>query len=68
VRTIENDVEFVVGGGALGDAAAGLGIAATVGGGLAAVPTPASPALAGFAVVAGVLAGALAWADTKVSQ
>ena len=58
-------VREVNGGGAYGDISAGLGAAAAVAGGLAAVPTPASGALAGFAVVTGVLSAGAGWLESR---
>lgn len=62
------ETEQVSGAGALNTAAIALGGAAAISGGLAAVPTPASPSLAAFAVVTGVLSATLAYADSKLSN
>lgn len=60
------EISLVDGAGPLAEASMGLGAASVVGGGLACIPTPATPALAAFAVVTGVLSIALAWADSKI--
>jgi len=61
------EIEQVNGGGILGTAGAVLGGASAVAGGLAFVPTPASPALAAFAVVSGVLGATLAAVDASLT-
>ena len=58
------EVEQVSGGGVFATIAFGMGTAAAIAGGLAAVPTPASPALAGFAVLTGVMAAGAGYLDT----
>lgn len=64
-----HEIELVGGGGGpLADAATFFGGAAAISGGLAAVPTPASPALAGFAVMTGVLSAAMNYADNRIGQ
>lgn len=60
------EIDAVDGAGPLAGASLGLGAASVIGGGLACVPTPASPALAAFAVVTGILSIGLAWADSKI--
>jgi hypothetical protein len=57
------EVDQVNGGGVLGTAGAALGGAAVIACGLAAVPTPASPGLLAFGVVAGVLGATFAAVD-----
>lgn len=61
-----NEVDMLAGGAraictSFNDIGIGLGAAAAVGGGLAAIPTPASPALAGFGVLAGLLGAGAAY-------
>lgn len=63
-----NEILVVDGAGPLGDASLALGAASVIGGGLACIPTPATPALAGFAVITGVLSVALAWADSRMEK
>ncbi len=58
-------VEQISGGGLFGQVAAGLAGAAAIAGGLAMVPTPASPALAGFAVLTGVLGAGFAYVEAR---
>ena len=61
------EIQDVNGEGVLGNIAAVFGGASAVAGGLAAVPTPATPALVSFAVVTGVLGAALGIADMMVN-
>jgi hypothetical protein len=61
------EVDQVSGGGVFGTISGGFAAAAAVGGGLAMVPTPATPALAVFAVVTGVLSGVFAMAEAVSS-
>ena len=63
-----DEISAVDGAGPLGDASLALGAASVIGGGLACIPTPATPALAGFAVITGVLSVTLAWADSKMGK
>ncbi len=56
-------VDQVSGGGVFGQISAGFAGAAAVSGGLAFVPTPASPALVGFAVLTGVLSAGFAYLE-----
>jgi hypothetical protein len=63
-----DEVSTVDGAGPLGDAALALGAASVIGGGLACIPTPATPALAGFAVITGVLSVALSFADSRMQR
>ena len=62
------EVEQVSGGGTFGVIGAALGGAAAIAGGLALVPTPASPALGAFAVVSGVLGATFAAVDAMSSD
>lgn len=59
------EVEQVSGAGVFGQISAGLGGAAAVAGGLAAIPTPASGALAGFAVLTGLMSAGAAYLDSR---
>jgi hypothetical protein len=63
-----SEISMVDGAGPLGDAALALGAASVIGGGLACIPTPATPALAGFAVITGVLSVALSFADSRMQR
>jgi hypothetical protein len=71
----EHEISLVSGGDDLapgedifGDISAGLGAAAAVAGGLAAVPTPATPALAAFGVVTGVLSAGAAYLSSHTTH
>ena len=61
------EVQDVNGAGILGAVGAFFGGAAAIAGGLALIPTPASPGLAGFAVVTGVLGATFAYVDAKLA-
>ena len=54
------ECESISGASVMGDIAATMAGAAAITGGLGAVPTPASPALIGFAVITGVISAG-AW-------
>jgi hypothetical protein len=58
------EVELVGGASTMGNFAAGMAGAASISGGLASVPTPASPALASFAVICGVLSAGAWYLDS----
>ena len=60
----QDEIDTVCGASVMGDAAAFFAGAASISGGLAAVPTPASPALAGFAVISGVLSAGAWYLDS----
>lgn len=62
----KDQLDFVNGAGPLADAGTALQVAAGVGAAAALVPTPATPALAGFAIVTGVLGTMLSYADSKI--
>lgn len=61
------EIDAVGGSGPLNDAGTALQMAAVAGGALAMIPTPASGALGGFALVAGGLGSMLSWADSRIS-
>lgn len=54
-------IENVNGAGTLADISYAMAGAAAVAGGLAMVPTPASPALGGFAVLTGLMSAGFGW-------
>lgn len=62
------EIDAIAGGDPFGDISIGLGAAATVAGGLAAVPTPASPALAGFAVLTGLMSAGAAYLSSRTAD
>ncbi|WP_278327084.1 hypothetical protein [Qipengyuania sp. XHP0211] len=62
----QNELDLIGGAGPLDDAGTALQVAAGVGGAAALVPTPASPYLAGFAIVSGTLGTMLSYADSKI--
>jgi hypothetical protein len=63
-----SEIENVSGATVMGDTAAFFAGAAAVAGGLASVPTPASPALAGFAVITGVLSAGAWYLDSHYAS
>ena len=58
------EIDMVSGASVMGDIAATMAGASVISGGLGAVPTPASPALIGFAVLTGVLSAGAWYLDS----
>lgn len=60
----QQDIMAVNGAGTFGDIGAALTGAAIISGGLATIPTPATPALYAFTAIAGVMGVGAGWIDT----
>lgn len=61
----QQEIDAVTGAGTtFGDISAAMYAAAAVSGGLAAIPTPASPGLVAFGVITGVMGAGAGWIDS----
>jgi hypothetical protein len=60
------EINSISGAGVFGDISLAMGAASVIGGGLATIPTPATPALAGFAVLTGLMSVGAAYLDAHV--
>lgn len=58
------EIALISGASVMGDVAAAMAGASVTAGGLGAVPTPASPALIGFAVITGLLSAGAWYLDS----
>jgi hypothetical protein len=69
MQTLElNEIDQVNGAGVMGQIGAAMGGFAAIAGGLAMVPSPATPALGAFAVVTGVLGGVFSYLDSRMEN
>ena len=62
-----DEIEVVAAAGVFGDISLAMGAASVVSGGAACIPSPATPALAGFAVLTGLLSVGAAYLDAHTN-